>query len=112
MRVKKLIRDKVAERLPSYKVSTIEDKDELNQLYVMKIREELGEVVASNFNDITEFADLIHVAISFAMANGYPVANILSAMSIKQRERGLFSNKVLTDINPLNESNKIYTENL
>jgi len=110
MKVKKLIRDKVADKLPNYKTDTIDNQDELNQLYVMKVKEELAEIVNSDFNDITEFADLIHVAISFGMANGFPVANILSSMKIKQREKGLFSNKVLTDINPLNESNKIYTE--
>jgi len=110
MKRKKLIRDEVAKGLPSYKVATIESQDELNQLYVMKVKEELAEVVNSDFKDITEFADLLHVVVCFSRANGHPLENLLSAMSVKQRERGLFSNKVLTDINPLNESNKIYTE--
>ena len=49
----------------------ITDLHELNDLYAMKVREELAEIQRSGHNDVKEFADLVDVAYAWAKANGF-----------------------------------------
>lgn len=106
---KKLIRSgKWIEKMDSAEIDKIQDKDELNQLYILKIQEELEEVKNSDYKDITEFADLIQVCIDFAKVNGIDASDLRTTLVNKFFEKGDFDNTVLTNLNPNNPSNKIY----
>lgn len=104
----KLVRHLVPKLYPDNEYGTIEDRDELNHLYVMKVREELEEVVNSNFKDVKEFADLIQVALTMAVNNGFSIDDVYRAVKLKSDDRGRFSNITLRSLNPENPSNRIY----
>ncbi len=110
MKPKKLIRSLHAEKLPAHEIETVTDKKQLNELYYLKVREELEEIKSSGFKDILEFADLIEVAVRFAALNGFDGQLLEDAMTIKVLEKGSFSDVVLNNLNPNNPSNKIYFE--
>jgi len=110
---KKLIREIVAEDIKNSKrkeneIEIISDQNELNNLYELKIQEEINEIKNSEYNDIYEFVDLIHVAFCFAEQNGFSIEEIANAMNKKGSEKGFFSNVALNNLNPENLSNKIY----
>jgi predicted house-cleaning noncanonical NTP pyrophosphatase (MazG superfamily) len=112
MQPKKLIRSAIIEKLKEGEWEIIIDQDELNKLYVIKIREELAEVQASEYKDIFEFADLIQVAFSFAEQNGFTYEQLIQAMVTKSFDKGSFGKLVLNNLNPSNPSNKLYFENI
>ena len=109
-KVKKLVRDKVKEKLHTSEYEYCENKEELNNLVCQKIREELLEVINSDFSDIKEFADLTQIVQHLCKINGFSSSQINKAIIEKTKERGGFSNLVLTNLNPNNSSNNIYFE--
>lgn len=108
MKPKKLIRDKIALKLPSHEIEETNDKDELNRLFCLKVEEELEEIKSSNYKDVTEFADLLQVVQDFAIANGILLKDLALVKFNKFHEKGGFSNKILNTLNINNISNKIY----
>lgn len=106
--MKKLIRNKIVERLEPNEWEVITDSAQLNHLYALKVQEELNEIILSRFNDGLEFADLIEVAYAFAKANGFTADEIDSIRSQKLVLRGGFSDIALTNLDPDNPSNQIY----
>lgn len=88
-----------------------DNKEELIELYVLKLREEIEEIKGSDYKDIMEYADLIQVALGLASLNGFKMEDVMKAMEDKYELKGGFSNLVLTNLNPNNPSNKIYLEN-
>ncbi len=105
---KKLIRSSIVNKLQPEEYTNIEDPKELNELYALKIREELTEIQAADHKDILEFADLVEVSLAFAEANGFTRDQVLHAMAIKVTEKGAFGNLALTNLNPANPSNALY----
>lgn len=108
MKPKKLIRDKVPQKILEREYETIEDKAELNRLYALKVKEELAEIQHAQHKDIMEFADLIDVAYSFAEQNGFSREEMDLARLEKYEKKGTFSNIALNNLNPQNPSNMIY----
>ena len=106
--MKKLIRNKIVERLDASEWELITDTAQLNHLYALKVQEELNEIIRARFKDGLEFADLIEVAYAFANANGFTSAEIDSLRSQKEVLRGGFSGIALTNLDPNNPSNQIY----
>jgi predicted house-cleaning noncanonical NTP pyrophosphatase (MazG superfamily) len=105
---KKLIRKNIVEKLKPGEWEEITDQKELNNLYALKVKEELAEIQDSEHKDIMEFVDLIQVAFSFAKRNGFTKEQISKAMIEKSIEKGSFGTIALNNLNPNNPSNKIY----
>jgi len=110
MKPKKLIRQFIVQKLKLNEWELIEDKAELNRLYILKLKEEIAEIEKSNFEDISEFGDLVTVAFAFARMNGFNNEAVLSKMIEKALDKGEYSNCVLTNLNPENPSNALYFE--
>ena len=110
MKPKKLIRKFITEKLKEGEWETITDQKELNQLYAIKVREELAEIQESDHKDIMEFVDLIQVAFSFAKQNGFTHEQISTALVEKSVNKGTFGRFALNNLNPNNPSNKLYFE--
>jgi predicted house-cleaning noncanonical NTP pyrophosphatase (MazG superfamily) len=108
MTPKKLIRKGTIEKLRPGEFETITDMEELNNLYSLKVIEELLEVRASNFKDVYEFVDLLQVVFRFAQVNGFSREFLVMALAEKTAEKGGFSNIALNNLNPNNPSNAIY----
>lgn len=108
MKPKKLIREFIAQKLSISEWELIEDKRELNNLYLMKVKEELQEIINSEFSDISEFADLVTICFAFARMNGFDNASLIEEMLRKTALKGEYGNLVLTNLNPNNPSNNIY----
>jgi predicted house-cleaning noncanonical NTP pyrophosphatase (MazG superfamily) len=108
MKPKKLIRGNIIEKLRIGEYEIISDKKELNDLYALKVQEELQEVIASNHSDINEFADLASSVFQFARQNGFSEKDLSAAIASKDASSGVFSNIALNNLNPENPSNKIY----
>jgi predicted house-cleaning noncanonical NTP pyrophosphatase (MazG superfamily) len=104
----KLIRHLMADRCKDGETTTINDLQKLNELYELKVKEELEEIKSSDHKDIMEFVDLIQVAYSFAKINGFTFEQVTQALIEKSAMKGVFKNVVLTQLNPHNPSNKIY----
>jgi predicted house-cleaning noncanonical NTP pyrophosphatase (MazG superfamily) len=107
---KKLIRGRITEKLQPNEFETIEDQNELNRLYALKIKEELAEIQASEHKDIMEFVDLIQVVFAFAKANGISDYDLQKYAALKTESKGNFSNIALNNLNPENPSNALYFE--
>ena len=106
---RKLVREKMAENIPAHEKIKVTDITLLNALFILKVREELAEIVASNFKDMVEFADLLQVVQDFIVLNDEQgVVDCLRQS--KQQARGGFKNMVLISLNPANPSNEIYFE--
>lgn len=110
MKPKKLIRKFITGKLKEGEWETITDQKELNQLYAIKVREELAEIQESDHKDIMEFVDLIQVAFSFAKQNGFTHEQISTALVEKSVNKGTFGRFALNNLNPNNPSNKLYFE--
>lgn len=110
MKPKKLIRKFITEKLKEGEWEMITDQKELNQLYAIKVREELAEIQESDHKDIMEFVDLIQVAFSFAKQNGFTHEQISIALVEKSVNKGTFGRLALNNLNPNNPSNKLYFE--
>lgn len=107
---KKLVRALTTKVCKPDELETIESLEELNQLYALKIREELAEIQASHHKNIYEFVDLMDVAVSFAYVNGFPMHLLVECAREKCDEKGGFGNLALTKLHPKNPSNAIYFE--
>lgn len=110
MKPRKLIRYNIVEKLKLGEFEELGDKLEINNLYGLKIKEELLEIQSSDHSDINEFADLIQVAYDFAKMNGFTSEELEKARHKKLIEKGPFGRLVLTNLNPNNPSNKLYFE--
>lgn len=110
MKPKKLIRSQIIKKLNPLDWEEITDQKELNELYALKIKEELLEIQQSEHKDIMEFVDLIQVAYSFAKINGITEEKLSTALLAKSTDKGGFSNIALNNLNPNNPSNKMYFE--
>jgi predicted house-cleaning noncanonical NTP pyrophosphatase (MazG superfamily) len=108
MKPKKLIRNNVVAKLQEGEFEQITDLVELNKLYALKIGEELAEIQRADHKDVSEFADLIEVAIAFAGQNGITMEQLFMTISGKVTAKGRYTNWVLTNMNPENPSNEIY----
>ena len=108
MQPKKLIRKYITEKLKEGEWETINDQEELNKLYAIKVREELAEIQQSEHKDIMEFVDLIQVAFSFAKQNGFSHEQLSIALIEKTIEKGSFGRLALNNLNPSNTSNALY----
>lgn len=111
MKPKKLIREFITEKLKEGEWERVTDIDELNKLYAIKVKEELAEIQQAEHKDIFEFVDLLEVAVSFALANGFSTYELQQASEKKMKEKGGFSNLVLNNLNPSNPSNALYFQN-
>jgi len=85
--MKKLIRDKIVKYYKESEFEHITNQEELNEFYALKVYEELDEIQRSGHKDVTEFADLIQVAISFANANGFTLPIVMTAVQKKADEK-------------------------
>lgn len=85
---KKLIRDKTTKHIADWEQESIKNKFELNSLYALKVKEELQEIEDGNWQDVTEFADLIQVAYDYALSNGFTYEEIDRALLDKLIEKG------------------------
>jgi|GEM_PF-2175510 len=112
LKPKKLIRKFITEKLKDGEWETINDQEELNRLYAIKVREELNEIQSSGHQDIMEFVDLIQVAFSFAKQNGFTHEEIAAAMIEKSAEKGPFGRLALNNLNPNNPSNELYFDGM
>lgn len=107
---KKLIRSEITKQLKEGEWEVINDINELNALYALKVREELAEIQASEHKDIYEFVDLIQVAYQFGLENGFSVDELTSHIEQKSVNKGTFGRLALNNLNPDNPSNKLYFE--
>ena len=108
LKPRKLIREKVVSKLNPNEVRSVYDHDDLNDLYVLKILEALKEVEKSDFSDRFEYADLLEAVFTLASYNKLSKYDLQLAMDQKRKEKGTFSNVVLTNLNPNNPSNELY----
>lgn len=108
MKPVKLVRGATASLVKTEEISFIEDMPKLNELYALKIQEELLEIQAANHKDVKEFADLLQVVTDFAIANNFGIIELLKTVHEKKMEKGFFTNMVLNNLNPANPSNKLY----
>lgn len=111
MKPKKLIRHLIVEKLKIGEWEIIEDQNELNKLYELKILEELAEIKASEYKDVMEFVDLIQVCFSFAKQNGISHEKLSISLLEKSLNKGTFGKIALNNLNPNNPSNALYFEN-
>lgn len=111
MKPKKLIRDNIPESLKDKEYERLDNLEELNKLYALKIKEELNEVQLSDHQDKKEFADLMDVVVAFAAVNGCSLYDLNTLSSAKRISKGAYTNMVLTNMNPSNPSNRMYFDN-
>lgn len=108
---KKLIRSKIIAYLKDNEWEYCNNIDILNDLFALKVKEELSEIILSGYSDVYEFTDLLDTVLSFAKLNGYHLEYLLAASKKKSDERGLINKIVLTNLNTSNPSNDIYFKN-
>lgn len=108
MKPKKLIRKYITHKLKEGEWEEITDQGELNQLYALKVKEELAEIQESDHKDIMEFADLLEVVYCFANENGFDRKTLDTAAFEKFAKKGSFGRLALNNLNPNNPSNKLY----
>lgn len=104
----KLVRDKLAKTIEASEggIITVTDKHQLNELYILKIREELNEIVSPNFEDEKEIADLYQAVLNF-MDQNKGTEHYLDILLSKRGDLGDYTNKCVIP-NPNNPSNAIY----
>lgn len=105
---KKLIRKNIVEKLKPGEWEEITDPDELNDLYRIKVLEEVAEITSAAHKDVMEFVDLIQISVQWAKINGFTHEQITVALVMKSVDKGLFSNLALNNLNPNNPSNALY----
>ncbi len=76
------------------------NKEYAYQMLKEKLHEEVQELVDSDYKDLNEFADVLEVLYSLARKVKLTPKNIEIARVIKVKERGGFSNKILTTDQP------------
>lgn len=111
MKPKKLIRHLIIDKLKIGEWEIVEDQEELNNLYELKIIEELAEIKASDHTDVMEFVDLIQVCFSFAKQNGITHDQLSKGLLEKSLNKGMFGKIALNNLNPENPSNALYFKN-
>jgi len=105
---KKLVRSGISEFVEPQELEMVTDKDELNSLYILKVKEELQEIINSDFKDEFEFADLLEVVFRFAEVNGISQHFLMVTAINKGLQKGTFNGTVLNNLNPNNPSNALY----
>ena len=105
---KKLIRSGVTKLLKEGEFENITDAKTLNELYALKVMEELKEIQNANHADIGEFADLLQVTLDWAKQNDIEQSDLAMFAMAKRKAKGGFSNIVLNNLNPNNPSNALY----
>jgi predicted house-cleaning noncanonical NTP pyrophosphatase (MazG superfamily) len=110
MKPKKLVREEMINIIPKGEYERIDNQNELNDLYALKVKEELREIQNSNHQDIKEFADLIDVSMAFAIENGFTLEQLHEVSAIKEEKKGVYTNLALNNLNPSNPSNALYFE--
>lgn len=108
MSPKKLVRSRASEKIKPEELEVIKDDVTLNELYALKVQEELAEIQGSDHKDIMEFVDLVQVAMDFAKVNGFSGLDMRTALIQKEKEKGNFGRLALNNLNPSNASNNIY----
>jgi len=110
MTPRKLIRNGVIQKLKIEEWTLETNKEELNRLFDLKVKEELDEIIRSERRDVYEFADLLQVAHDYAALNGFSDDDLYKAIDQKLTDKGAFTNAVLISLNPNNSSSKLYTK--
>jgi len=90
----KLVRDKYINIIPKDQIEILTD-EQSHQWLVAKIAEETQEIIDSNFNDISEYADVFEILIALAKKNGFTKADILRARNTKLKDKGSFDLNLL-----------------
>lgn len=108
--MKKLIRTEFAKTLKPEEIDYEYNIEELKRLYLLKIKEELNEIIDSDYKDIFEYADLIEAIYGLAEMNNINRIHIMDARMDKFYEKGGFTNVILKKLNPANASNRVYLE--
>ena len=93
--MKKLIRDHIPGLDYDKNVEEV-DKDEAFVYLIFKLQEEILELQESAYRDIYEYADVLETLMSIAKAKKVKWRDVEVARKIKLKERGGFSNKILT----------------
>ena len=89
----KLIRDHIP-GMPDEAWKEVDKKESLHYLQ-LKLFEEIVELAESDFKDINEYGDVLEVLQELAKRQKIRWTSIEVARSVKFKERGGFSNKVL-----------------
>jgi predicted house-cleaning noncanonical NTP pyrophosphatase (MazG superfamily) len=105
---RKLVRNLIPTRFSGGEFDRVEPLSELNDLYELKVKEELNEIISAECKDVSEFADLIQVVEDWAAVNGITLQEVVRAKESKALEKGVFDSMVLINLNPNNPSNHIY----
>ena len=87
----KLVRDKLVEKIPAQQLHRCENS-ELDGFLHRKLREELDELIASDFLDPNEFADVIEVLMAIAWRSCIGEERITFLRLAKMQSRGGFAN--------------------
>ena len=90
----KLIRDSIPD-MPNDNWVEI-NNDYAYKLLKEKLHEEVQELAESDYKDLDEFADILEVLYSLARKAKFTPKTLEVARIIKLKERGGFSNKMLT----------------
>ena len=91
--MKKLIRDHIPGVTSDMYIEV--DKKTAYEYLVKKLDEEIQELKDSDFKDVNEYGDVLEILYSIAKYNKLTQKDIEVARSIKFKERGGFSNKIL-----------------
>jgi predicted house-cleaning noncanonical NTP pyrophosphatase (MazG superfamily) len=86
----KIIRDALVARIPADQIRRVDSREEHLSLLSAKTLEERDEIVAANFDDATEYADLLQVIMDKASVAGVAWNEIERARLAKLQERGGF----------------------
>jgi predicted house-cleaning noncanonical NTP pyrophosphatase (MazG superfamily) len=92
--MEKLIRDNI--QGVDYTKTRTARKEEIDTFLRMKLQEEIKELEESNFKDLNEYADILEVLYELARRAKFRPKDIEIARIIKLKERGGFTNKILT----------------
>lgn len=90
MPAEKIIRDRLAGKIPPERLRQTANPAEFLEFLDQKLDEELAELRASQFNDVDEFADLFQVLIALGRRRGISFAKIQKARRAKLTEKGGF----------------------
>lgn len=108
LKPKKLVRSSIIKHLWNWEWEEVYNRNELKELYALKVEEELREIQNSNYEDVNEFADLLEVVLAFARVCNFPKTRLDSIIIDKMLKKGVYDDLVLSNLNPSNPSNKLY----
>lgn len=94
----KLIRDGYQKSIDTNKLSKVQSKEELISYLTLKIKEELNEIIESDYKDIEEYADIIECIYSLAMINDILPNDIEKARIKKKMDKGGFEKGLILEL--------------